>query len=238
MGTVAELEDFPMGGIARKIARKIGLMDKLETERCRMVEIQLVKSGFCEPRLLAAFESVPRPPLRAARLAGSSLRGHALPIAAGQTISQPYVVGLMTDLLALRGGEKVLEVGTGSGYQAAILGEAEPGACTRSNMTHVWRGRPKPGWRVWAVKTSVSGGDGAAGWPEAGPFDGILVTAGGPHVPPPLLGQLAEGGRLVMPVGVRGMQDLEVWNRRGEALNGETPPSGLCPAEGGTRLQE
>lgn len=193
-------------------------MDEFETGRRLMVERQLVKRGLCDPRLLAAFEAIPRHLFVPRAWRAQAYQDCALPIAGGQTISQPYIVALMTDLLGLHGGEKVLEVGTGSGYQAAILSHLAGSVYTIEYDARLAREAKTRLESLDCGNVQFREGDGSAGWPDAGPFDGILVTAGGPHVPPPLLGQLGEGGRLVMPVGARGMQELEIWSRRGEAF--------------------
>jgi protein-L-isoaspartate(D-aspartate) O-methyltransferase len=138
-----------------------------------------------------------------------------LPIGHSQTISQPFIVALMTELLELTSTARVLEVGTGSGYQAAVLGEL-------ALEVHSVELIPELAHKAKAILNSlgytrvhVHLGDGSLGWKEAAPYDGIIVTAASPQVPPPLLEQLAEGGRLVIPVGGRGSQVLEVVRRAG-----------------------
>jgi protein-L-isoaspartate(D-aspartate) O-methyltransferase len=135
---------------------------------------------------------------------------HPLPIGEGQTISQPFIVGRMTELLRLNGREKVLEVGTGCGYQAAVLAELAARVCTMERIPRLAvRARETLeglGYRnVW-----VRAANGTLGWPDEAPFDRILVAAGGPVVPPPLFEQLAEGGRMVIPVGDAANQVLQV----------------------------
>jgi protein-L-isoaspartate(D-aspartate) O-methyltransferase len=133
---------------------------------------------------------------------------HPLPIGEGQTISQPYMVAIMTELLELRGEEKVLEIGTGSGYQLAILAELARAAFSVERfgpLADQSRDRLRElGYRNIEIRT----GDGTLGWPEHAPFDGIIVTAGAPRIPPPLIEQLSEGGRLVIPVGEERHQEL------------------------------
>ncbi len=170
-------------------------------ERERMVDEQVVGRGVTDARVLAAMKRVPRHLFVEEALQERAYGDHPLPIGDGQTISQPFIVGRMTELLALTGPEKVLEIGTGSGYQAAVLAELATRVCaveriprlaTRARQTLEWLGYRN----VW-VRTA----NGTLGWPDEAPFDRILVAAGGPSVPPPLFEQLAEGGRMVIPVG-------------------------------------
>jgi protein-L-isoaspartate(D-aspartate) O-methyltransferase len=179
--------------------------------RRRMVDRQLQGRDIRDRAVLAAMERVPRHEFVPSRFRAEAYADSPLPIEEGQTISQPYIVALMTQLLELRGAEKVLEVGTGSGYQAAVLAEITP---------HVYSIEILPGLaasaqarlrRLGYAGVRVRAGDGYQGWPEAAPFDGILVTAGATHVPGPLLAQLKDGGRIVIPVGLRwGVQELLV----------------------------
>ncbi len=176
-----------------------------------------MRRGLYEPRLLAAFETVPRHlfvPEGERHLAYSD---GPLPIGFGQTISQPFIVAFMTNLLKLSGEERVLEVGTGSGYQAAILSQLAKEVYTIELVPELAARAEK----VLAGYENVHcrAGDGSLGWPEAAPFDGIIVTAAAPDTPQPLLEQLKDGGLLVIPVGVRGYQDLEVWTRNGNEFD-------------------
>ncbi len=186
-------------------------------ERERMVDEQVAARGVTDPRVLAAMRRVPRHLFLEQALRGQAYGDHPLPIGEGQTISQPFIVGKMTELLALTGREKVLEVGTGCGYQAAVLAELAARVCTIERLPRL-AGRAREtlemlGYtNVW-VRTA----NGTLGWPDEAPFDRILVAAGGPTVPPPLFEQLAEGGRLVMPVGDASSQVLEVV----EKVNGQ-----------------
>jgi len=186
-------------------------------ERERMVDEQVAARGVTDPRVLAAMRRVPRHLFLEQALRGQAYGDHPLPIGEGQTISQPFIVGKMTELLALTGREKVLEVGTGCGYQAAVLAELAARVCTIERLPRL-AGRAREtlemlGYtNVW-VRTA----NGTLGWPDEAPFDRILVAAGGPTVPPPLFEQLAEGGRLVMPVGDASSQVLEIV----EKVNGQ-----------------
>ncbi len=177
--------------------------------RQQMVERQLKARDIIDPRVLAAMGKVPRHRFVSVGLAGQAYADSPLPIGEGQTISQPYIVALMTQLLELSGSERVLEVGTGSGYQAAILGELTRQVYTieiRPGLAASAAARLKGlGYRNIEVKA----GDGYLGWPEYAPFDAIIVTAGATRIPDPLVAQLKEGGRLVIPVGeFAGSQEL------------------------------
>ena len=191
--------------------------DAYETSRARMVEEQLAHRGITDERVLAAMRRIPRHLFVEEPLRDRAHGDHPLPIGEEQTISQPYIVGFMTQLLELRGQEKILEVGTGSGYQTAVLAELARRVCTIERLPRLAeRARgllEQLGYdNVW-----VRVGSGTLGWPDEAPFDRILVTAGGPSVPPPLFQQLAEGGRMVVPVGDVTNQTLTVVEKiRGE----------------------
>jgi protein-L-isoaspartate(D-aspartate) O-methyltransferase len=176
-----------------------------------MIEQQMRRRGIQEPRILAAFELVPRHIFVPSAYRAAAYDDSPLPIGRGQTISQPYIVALMTSALALSGHERVLEVGTGSGYQAAILShlarevhtiELHPDLSARAR-------RVAAGLHLSNVVFHV--GDGSMGWPQCAPYDAILVTAAAPAIPDPLFGQLAKGGRLVIPlVSAGGYQVLKL----------------------------
>ena len=191
--------------------------DAYESSRARMVEEQLVQRGVTDERVLAAMRRIPRHLFVEEPLRDRAHGDHPLPIGEEQTISQPYIVGFMTQLLELRGPEKVLEVGTGSGYQTAVLAELARRVCSIERLPRLAeRARgllEQLGYdNVW-----VRVGSGTLGWPDEAPFDRILVTAGGPSIPPPLFQQLAEGGRMVVPVGDIANQTLTVVEKvRGE----------------------
>ncbi|MEJ2034126.1 MAG: protein-L-isoaspartate(D-aspartate) O-methyltransferase [Deltaproteobacteria bacterium] len=177
--------------------------------RERMVSEQLLPRGVTEQRVLQAMEFVPREFFVEEALRGQAYGDHALPIGEGQTISQPYVVGLMTQALRLRGREKVLEIGTGCGYQTAVLALLCERVFTveRLKSLHIKARRVFDELHLFNILCKID--DGTLGWYEHGPYDAIIVTAAGPRVPEPLLEQLADPGILVMPVGGRdGEQEL------------------------------
>jgi protein-L-isoaspartate(D-aspartate) O-methyltransferase len=183
--------------------------------RRRMLDEQIIARGIREPRLLAALKSVPRERFIPLDDLAWAYADGPLPIGHGQTISQPYIVALMTDLLGLTGAERVLEVGTGSGYQAAVLGKMAAEVHSLEVIPELALSAANLLAELGCANVHVHTGDGSLGWPKAAPYAGILVTAAAPSVPPPLLEQLEEGGRLVLPVGSRGFQKLEIWTRSG-----------------------
>ena len=190
------------------------------TDRLRkeMVARQLEPRGIRDERVLAAFREVPRHRFAPGAGLREAYADHPLPIGEGQTISQPYMVALMTQCLGLRGGEKVLEIGTGSGYQAAILSRLAAEIYTVERVASLAERTGELFRRLDYKNISVRVGDGTLGWPEFAPYDAIIVTAGSPGVPPPLVGQLAEGGKLVIPAGSGYSQRLLVLERRGEKI--------------------
>jgi protein-L-isoaspartate(D-aspartate) O-methyltransferase len=193
------------------IARGNGTgIQRFVRERERMVEEQLVARGVTDPRVLEAMRRVPRHVFVEEALAEQAYGDHPLPIGEGQTISQPFIVGKMTELLGLTGKEKVLEIGTGSGYQAAVLGELAARVCTVERVPKLAQRAREILEMLGYANVWVRVANGTLGWPDEAPFDRILVAAGGPSVPPPLFAQLAEGGRLVMPVGDALTQVLHV----------------------------
>ncbi len=182
-----------------------------------MVEQQLAARGISDGRVLDAMGRVPRHLFVEEALRDQAYRDHPLPIGEGQTISQPFIVARMTELLRLTGKEKVLEIGTGSGYQAAVLGELAARVCTVERIPRLAARARQTLEALGYSNVWVRTANGTFGWPDEAPFDRILVAAGGPAVPPPLFEQLAEGGRMVMPVGEVDSQRLQVIEKiRGE----------------------
>ncbi|MFP4501475.1 MAG: protein-L-isoaspartate(D-aspartate) O-methyltransferase [Candidatus Hydrogenedentota bacterium] len=187
--------------------------------RRQMVETQVARRGVQDTRVLEAMGRVPRHRFVPAELAQCAYEDKPLHIGCGQTISQPYMVARMTELLALRAGDRVLEVGTGSGYQTALLAElAREVVSIERHEALADQART----RLEACgyeNVQVVCGDGTLGWPERAPYDAILVTAGSPKVPAALVDQLAEGGRLVCPAGTAEMQRLRIITREGGELH-------------------
>ena len=180
--------------------------------RERMVADQVEARGIADPRVLAAMRAVPREQLVPEDVRASAYEDRPLPIGHGQTISQPYIVAEMSAQLELSGDERVLEIGTGSGYQAAILGELAREVYTIEIVEPLAERAAADLERLGYENVHVCAGDGYKGWPEEAPFDAIIVTAAPDHVPQPLIDQLAVGGRMVIPIG-RGIQSLTLITR-------------------------
>lgn len=175
--------------------------------RKQMVETQIKARGIRDEKVLSAMLKVPRHEFVPVTWRFLAYADRPLPIGKGQTISQPYIVALMTELLVLKGTEKVLEIGTGSGYQAAILAEIVPEVYTIEIIPELANSAEERLKKLGYKNVFVKTGDGYYGWPQKAPFDGIIVTCGAGHIPPALIEQLAEGGRMVIPVG-KGWQKL------------------------------
>jgi len=188
---------------------------RFDDERREMVEL-LTQRGIRSELLLAAMGKIERHLFVPAPFTARSYEDSALPIGRGQTISQPYTVAIMTEALDVRPGARILEVGTGSGYQAAILAEMGARVYTIERDAELLAGARKILERL-GYRVAAKAGDGTVGWSEFAPYDGIIVTAGAPDVPEPLQKQLADGGRLVIPVG-----DLEVQRLAVLTLHGST----------------
>jgi protein-L-isoaspartate(D-aspartate) O-methyltransferase len=187
----------------------------LARSREDMVATQVAARGVRDAKTLAAMRKVPRHLFVPSASVAQAYEDHPLPIGHGQTISQPYIVGFMTEALALQGGETVLEVGTGSGYQAAVLAEIAARVYTIEIVAALAEEAGARLKRLGYENVEVRAGDGYVGWPEAAPFDAIILTAAAPRIPEPLKQQLEDGGRLVLPVG-DDWQELVVVTRRGD----------------------
>ena len=172
-----------------------------EILRKRMVEEQLIPRGIMSQRVLDAFLKVERHKFLPQELWLSAYEDYPLPIGEGQTISQPYIVALMTESLDLNGQEKVLEIGTGSGYQAAILAELADEVCTMERFDSLAEKAKETLMSLGYANVKVKLGDGTLGWQEESPFDRIIITAASPNIPMPLAEQLKEGGKLILPLG-------------------------------------
>jgi protein-L-isoaspartate(D-aspartate) O-methyltransferase len=192
------------------------MADRFAAERRRMVEWQLAMRGIADERVLAAFRSVRRDAFVPADLGEFAYDDNPLPIAEGQTISQPYIVALMAEAAEIKPNDRVLEVGTGSGYAAAILAELAVEVVTIERHATLADGAREVLQRLGCSNVVVIHGDGSRGVPKRAPFNAILVAAGAPAPPDSLKRQLAEGGRLVIPVSIDAHQELRVITRRGD----------------------
>lgn len=194
-----------------------GGSDRLAVQRAAMVESQLVGRGVCAAEVLRAMREVPRHLFVDPADLDQAYDDHPLPIGHGQTISQPYMVARMVELCALRAEDRVLEVGAGSGYQAAVLARCCAWVYSLELLGALVQRARSALERAGVRNVTVIEGDGSRGYPQEAPYDAIVVAAGAPAVPPPLLDQLRVGGRLVIPVGAgRGLQCLQVHERRAE----------------------
>ena len=213
--------------------------DRFTDARRRMVQTQIENRGVVDRRVLKAMRNIPRHAFVPEELQAEAYQDNPLPIGYGQTISQPYMVGLMSSLLELRGSEKILEIGTGSGYQTAILSAL---AAEVHSVEYIPQLAAQARERLAALhidKVIIHVGDGSLGWPDAAPYDGILVTAGAPVLPSALPDQLKNGGRLVIPVGERWRQILQVWTNGAAGLEKkEILPVVFVPLKGAQGWQD
>lgn len=193
-----------------------------EKQRIQMVESQLVLRGIKDKRVLEAMRKVPRHLFVPEKFLENAYQDGPLSIGEGQTISQPYMVALMTECLGLKGEEKVLEIGTGSGYQTAILAELAQRVYTIERIPVLLEKAQEVLTKLGYNTIKFKNGDGTYGWREESPFDGIIVTAGAPDISPVLVDQLKEGGVLVVPVGSRYSQSLYRVTKKGRKIEKES----------------
>ncbi|MFG0334294.1 MAG: protein-L-isoaspartate(D-aspartate) O-methyltransferase, partial [Maioricimonas sp. JB049] len=183
-------------------------------QQCQQMIALIEDRGVTDPRVLEAMRAVPREEFVAAPYRDRAYDDCALPAAEGQTISQPYMVASMTELLVLASGDRVLEIGTGTGYQTAILSRLAREVVTIERLPGLAESAAKRLSQLGYTNITYYVGDGTLGWPDRGPYDAIIVTAGAPSIPGPLYRQLTDGGRLVIPVGDDTLQTLLVVIRR------------------------
>jgi len=198
------------------------LTDPYRQARQRMVRDQIHARGITDERVLAVMEQVPRERFVSPAEQDAAFADRALPIEQGQTISQPYMVAAMTQCLHVEAQHRVLEIGTGSGYQTAILARLAREVYTIERLGPLQEAARSLLTSLGITNVIYRVGDGSVGWPQFAPFDRIMVTAGAPEVPPSLVRQLVDGGRMAIPIGERGEQILTVVERRGEKTH-ETP---------------
>ncbi len=224
---IATLEERALKGIviaAIEAARptiertRLVMMNSYQTKRQQMISTQLIPRGISDRRVIEAVRKVPRHLFLDEALWPQAYEDHPLPIGEKQTMSQPYMVAIMTEALQLTGTKKILEIGTGSGYQAAILAELADQVYTIERIHSLAKRARKVFDQLQYRNIVMTIRDGSSGWKEYSPFDGIIVTAAAPNVPMVLLEQVAPGGRLVIPIGDEAVQDLMVYAKD---LNGE-----------------
>jgi len=195
------------------------MIDRYIKQRMKMVDTQIRARGIRDPRVLKALEKVPRHLFVNEALRDQAYNDNPLPIDGGQTISQPYIVALMTEALELKGSEKVLEIGTGSGYQAAVLAELVDHVFSIDRIASLAGNARRLLESLNYYNIAIRVGDGTLGWKDEAPFDAVMVTAGAPDIPKTLVEQIAVGGRLVVPVGGRHSQVLMKLTRLSESVN-------------------
>jgi protein-L-isoaspartate(D-aspartate) O-methyltransferase len=195
-----------------------GFPDRIEAGRIAMVELQLRGRGIRDERVLEAMTKVPRHEFVAPAFAGKAYDDQPLPIGEGQTVSQPYIVAAMLESLSLKPSDKVLEIGTGSGYQTALLAELVAEVFSIERHASLSQAAQQVLERLDYQNVHVRTGDGSLGWPEAAPFEGIIISAAAPQLPSSLIAQLKEGGRMIAPVGTPEVQELRLIRRLGDEI--------------------
>jgi protein-L-isoaspartate(D-aspartate) O-methyltransferase len=214
MGFIVHLQK-KMKGLKRLMSHE----HDFSLARERMVKDQLIARGIKDEGVLEAMRKIPRHLFIEEALAGEAYNDHPVPIGEKQTISQPYIVALMTEALELEGKENTLEIGTGSGYQTAILAELSSRVYTIERITSLLVNARKLLAQLGYDNILFKAFDGTLGWIEYAPFDAIMITAGAPHPPQPLLDQLADNGRMIIPVGDRYTQELLKVTKKGKTLH-------------------
>lgn len=197
-------------------------VDSRTEERLRMVRDQVEARGVDDRRVLDAMREIPRHLFISDEYRDAAYHDRPLPIGSGQTISQPYIVGLMTSLLELKQSDKVLEIGAGSGYQAALLSKLARTVVTVERLPEIAAKAKEVMQHLGIINVKVVVEDGTLGYAPDAPYDGIIITAASPDIPPPLIGQLADKGRLVAPVGSRDIQQLVRIRKQGDRISRET----------------
>lgn len=214
--------DFPAGKASHRsmlVPVSLGGQDKFAELRERMVREQIADRGVRDEKVLAAMRKVPRHLFVPESYVDAAYDDGPMPIGYGQTISQPYIVALMTELADVSKGAKVLEVGTGSGYQAAVLAEIVDNVYTIEIIKELGKSAQERLKGLGYANVEVKIGDGYYGWQEHAPFDAVIVTAAAEHVPPPLIKQLKDGGKMVIPIGhAFWVQDLVLVEKKGDQI--------------------
>lgn len=208
--------------IRHMLSRRRNQEQKLESARLRMLQHDLLERDITSPRVMGAMGKVPRELFVGEASRDQAYGDSALPIGQGQTISQPYMVALMTQLLEVQPESHVLEIGTGSGYQAAVLAELAASVVTMERHGGLSHTAQRALADAGCDNIHFVIGDGSLGWSEEAPYDRILVTAAAEKVPPALVEQLADGGILVAPIGPRDRQRIEVYRKRGDKIERDT----------------
>ena len=203
-----------------------------KAQRRRMVEDQILRRGVTDCRVLQAFLEVPRHEFVPQNRRHEAYRDSALSIGEGQTISQPYMVASMTEAAKVKPADRILEIGTGSGYQAAILAEVVKEVATIEIIEPLSKEAQKTAQRLGYKNIHFKVGDGYKGWPEHAPFDGIIVTAAAPKIPKPLTEQLKEGGKLVIPVGIHWQELMVITKTTKGTVERTTLPVRFVPMVG------